>query len=191
MVNIELSASIVDRIRNSDSLSGFDSRLLLSALRGELPAVRKSFADIPAHERNDWVGRFADFVVNGETHTLPVVRFAEYAVYPVRPVCGVQAPSMRNVFPREDLPRAFNVDGSPVDVDGSPVDVGEFAPGSIIDDHSQLEDAPIGTVIVDTDCDVMKKAENGSWVTDCGSNYLTHFLTMPVVILPLNVDFGL
>ena len=184
MVNIELSASIVDRIRNSDSLSGFDSKLLLGALRGELPVVRKSFADIPAHERNDWVGCFADFVVNGETHTLPVVHFVDYAVYPVRPVCGIQASPMRNVFPREDLPRAFNVDGSPVDG-------GELAPGSIIDDHSQLENAPVGTVIVDTDCDVMKKAENGVWVTDCGSNYPSHFLTMPVVVLPRNVDFGL
>lgn len=184
MVNIELSASIVDRIRNSDSLSGFDSKLLLGALRGELPVMRKSFEDIPAHERDNWVGRFADFVANGETHTLPVVRFVDYAVYPVRPVCGIQALPMREVFPREDLPRAFNVDGSPVDV-------GEFAPGSIIDNHSQLENAPVGTLIVDTDCDVMKKDENGRWVDDSGSDYRTHFLTMPVVILPREVNFYL
>lgn len=183
-VAVELSAAMVERIRSSGSLGGFDSKILLSDLRDELPVVRKSFADIPADERNDWVGRFADFVVNGETRTLPVVCFVDYAVYPVRPVCGVQASPMRDVFPREDLPRAFNVDGSPVDVD-------EFAPGSIIDNHRQLESAPVGTLIVDTDCDVMKKDENGRWVDDSGSDYRTHFLAMPVVILPREVNFYL
>lgn len=184
MVNIELSASIVDRIRNSDSLSGFDSKLLLSALRGELPVVRKSFADIPENERNDWVGRFADFDLDGEMHTMPVRLFRGNVAYPVKRINGIPGFYNHLVFPREDLPRAFNVDGSPVDV-------GEFAPGSIIDNHSQLENAPVGTIIVDTDCDVMKKYENGRWVTDCGDDYPAHFLTVPVVILPRNVDFGL
>lgn len=183
-VAIELSASMVERIRNSGSLSAFDSELLLSDLRGELPVVRKSFADIPADERNDWVGRFADFDIDGETHTMPVRLFARDIVYPVKQINGNPGFYNHFVFPREDLPRAFNVDGSPVDVD-------EFAPGSIIDDYSQLEDAPVDTIIVDTDCDVMKKDENGRWVNDCGSDYSTFSLVMPVVILPSEVNFYL
>lgn len=180
----DMSDDLVARIRDFDGMSGIAAKNLIEEMQRNEPFKRLSFAEMDSDDRAEWVGRFADFVVNGETHTLPVVRFAEYAVYPVRPVCGTQAPSMRNVFPREDLPRAFNVDGSPVDVD-------EFAPGSIIDNHSQLEDAPVGTLIVDTDCDVLKKDENGRWVTDCGDDYPTHFLTMPVVILPREVNFYL
>lgn len=180
----DMSDDLVTRIRDFDGMSGIVAKNLIEEIQRNEPFKRLSFAEMDSEDRAEWVGRFADFVIDGEKHTMPVRLFESNVVYPVKRINGIPGFYNHLVFPREDLPRAFNVDGSPVDV-------GELAPGSIIDDHSQLEDVPVGTVIVDTECDVMKKAENGTWVTDCGSTYPAYFLTMPVVVLPRNVDFGL
>lgn len=180
----DMSDDLVTRIRDFDGMSGIVAKNLIEEIQRNEPFKRLSFAEMDSEDMAEWVGRFADFVIDGEKHTMPVRLFESNVVYPVKRINGIPGFYNHLVFPREDLPRAFNVDGSPFDVD-------EFAPGSIIDDHSQLENAPVGTLIVDTDCDVMKKDENGRWVDDCGSDYSTFSLVMPVVVLPREVNFYL